>query len=248
MNTPTELEERTVAYHERTFAEDTAIWRDGINILLRGFDALQGRDVRNDTERVQVALLIRAWDTVYCAFDLALRGYYPQSLNLLRAPIEDWMAYWYLRSFPDDHSRFLGLGEDTPSFNDMLQQIEAKHGKEQGEAVRPWIKRLHKFSHVDRLGIKMAILPGADALNLALGPQQDRLRYLLCVEQGLTVTLELMEALDNLRRVMNAEPLEGFRQYVDRVDTWQQEQAKKARREATPDPDAKNEDTQAGSR
>ncbi len=220
-----QLEQAAVAHHEQTFTDDTGIWRDGINTLLRGFDALHKRNVQNDTERVQAILLIRAWNTVYCAFDLAQRGYYSQSLNLLRTPVEDWMAYWYLRVFPAEHFRFLGKGQNTPSFNDMLQKIESKHGKEQGDAVRPWIKRLHKFSHVDRLGIKMAILPGGDALNLALGPQRDRLRYLLCVEQALAVVLELMEALDNLRRLMGSEPLGGFQQYVDRVHVWQQKQA-----------------------
>jgi len=232
MNSPRELEEKAVAYHEQTLAEDTTVWRDGVNILLLGFDALQGRDVRNDTEKVQVAILVRAWDTLYCAFDLALRGYYAQSLNLQRTPIEDWMAYWYLRSFPEDHPKFTKIGVKTPCFNDMVQRIEAKYGKEQGETVRPWIMRLHKFSHVDRLGITMAILPGGDTLNLALGPQQDRLRYLLCVEQALTVIVELMKALNNFRGLMGSEPLEGFQQYFERAHAWQQEQAKKERKKS----------------
>lgn len=244
MTTLKALEEEAVLYHETTFAEGTAVCRDGIDILLRGFDAINGRDVRNDTERVQAALLIRAWNTVYCAFDLALRGYYPQSLNLLRTPIEDWMAYWYLRSFPDEHSRFLGQGKDTPKFKYMLDKLQEKHGEEAtaSATVSRKINRLHKFSHVDRLGVMMAILPGSNALNLALGPQQYRLRYLVCVEQVLTVILDFLEALDNFRRVLGCQPIVGFQQHAERVHAWQREQAEKAGKGSAPDPNAEDED------
>src|SRR3712207_5954810 len=72
-----------------------------------------------------------ATQNIYCAFQMAQRGYYPQSLNLLRPPVEYWMSYWYLRSFPEEHARFTNMAagsEETPRYNDMLQKIEARHG------------------------------------------------------------------------------------------------------------------------
>jgi hypothetical protein len=201
--------------------------------------------IGGDEEPIMIALLMRAWQTLACAYDLALRGYYPQALNLQRAPIEDWLAYWYLRSFPAEHPRFADLKQTTPSFNDMLQRIEAKHGSD--AQIRTWIKRLHKYSHVDRLGVRMVILPsptvtdscgssaqvgrGAarighcrtrqDGPSFALGPQQNALLFRYCAEEASATLLSLIEAVENLRRLMKCGPLAASDEYMQRRRAWQ---------------------------
>src|SRR5881394_3710379 len=96
------------------------------------------------------------------------------------------MAYWYVRSFPEEHVRFTSLKENTPTYNDMLQCIESKH--QRGDTrPRGWIKVLHKFSHVDRLSVRMAIVPREGQISFALGPQQDERLFRFCTSEALAV-------------------------------------------------------------
>lgn len=213
-------EQRATWFHEQSVTDAADIWRDGLNVLLRAFDPVSGRKVDRDEGIVLIALLLRALQTVSCANDLALRGYYPQALNLLRTPIEDWMSYWYLRSFPQEHSRFTNFAEATPLFNDMLQRIEAKHQRPDPN-VRAWIKRLHQFSHIDRSGVRMVILLGEEGISLALGPQQDELLFRYCTSEALAVIVALLEAVDNLRRLVGCDSLVGMVEYGKRVQKWQ---------------------------
>lgn len=218
-----DLEARAIAFHEQSVGDATELWRDGLNLLLRGFDPLAGRKPSRDEELAQVALLVQAWQTLTCAFNVALAGYYPQSLNLVRSPLEYWLAYWYLRSFPHEFKRFLNLQESTPSFNDMLQKMESKHGRTE-KPVRAWRKRLNSFSHVDRLPMRVAITEREDGNWLAVGPQQDARVFRGCAAEAGLLICALLEALDNLRRLVGLAPLEGYPEFDERFREWQTEQ------------------------
>lgn len=227
VNVPIEEWEReAIEFHVLHMADEVKVWTAGLNLLLKGMVEMQGRKVKSDAEAVQAALLTRAWNTMYCAYSLALRAYYSQGLNLLRAPIEDWMAYWYLRAFPQEHQKFLSMKKKTPTFRKMLEKIEKKYGDEQGEGIRDWINRLHKFSHVDRMGVLMVILNDPHRLSLALGPEVDGFgfNYKLCTEQALNVIVPHAEALDDFRRLVGLAPLVGFQEYLGRVKAWQDAQ------------------------
>jgi predicted XRE-type DNA-binding protein len=216
-------EAQAVAFHEQTCSDSASIWRDGLNILLRGFDPIQGRVIEQEHEMVLIALLMRAWQTIYRAYDNAIKGYYPQALNLLRTPIEDWMAYWYVRSFPEEYEHFTDQALRTPGFNDMLQKIEAKHSQVQpSRVVRDWIKRLHKYSHVDNASIQMAVPPRSTSVMLLLGPDQDAGAFQYCSAEGVALVLAHVEALDNLRKLLGSPGIREFASFRHRVDEYHQ--------------------------
>lgn len=221
-------EELAITFHEGSVADAVTIWRDGLNMYLRGLDPFSGRKTTREEEHVQLALLIGAWNTLYCAFGTALRGYYSQSLNLLRTPIEFWMAYWYLRSFPEHHELFTDSTLETPGYNDMLQKIEAKRGKEKDVTVREWIKRLHKFSHVDSSGIALLISPGEGGINVNLGSQMDEGLFRQCTSEAVISIRVLLESLDNMRRLVGYDPLSDLKEFVDRVQAWQKTRQRRA--------------------
>jgi predicted XRE-type DNA-binding protein len=216
-------EAAAVAFHEQTCSESDSIWRDGLNILLRGFDPIHGHVIEKEDETVLVALLMRAWQTIYRAHDSALKGYYPQALNLLRSPIEDWLAYWYIRSFPEQYKRFVDESLQTPPFNDMLQKIEARHFQGQpNPVVREWIKRLHRFSHVDRAGVRMVFLPSQTGAKLLLGPDRDAEAFHYCSAEAAALIQMHLEALDNLRKLFGLPGLTEFDSFKQRLKQYQE--------------------------
>ena len=162
-----------------------------------------------------------SWNTIYCASDLAERGYYPQALNLLRSPIEDWMAYWYLRSFSEQYERFLDLNQDTPTFNEMLRGIEGKQGKPPDKLVRGWIKRLHSYSHVDRKRIRMIIRQEGTGLFYGLGPSANEVQFRYCVSEALGIIGALLDALSNFRQLIGLAAIDDLAGFFDETQQWQ---------------------------
>ena len=78
MSEPIDLkraEPRAIAFHERSVADAADIWRDGLNLLLRGFDPIRGLKSEREETTVLIALMMQAWQTLQCSFDLAQRGY-----------------------------------------------------------------------------------------------------------------------------------------------------------------------------
>lgn len=214
-------EEAAIAFHEDSVDDAAAIWRDGLNMYLRGLDQFDRHKTKRKEESVQLALLIGAWTSLYWAFQTALRGYYRQALNLLRTPVEFWMAYWYLRSFPGEHERFLTTSSNAPTFNDMLQKVEARQGLPPDATVRGWIKRLHKFSHVDSANITLVFTPRKSGLQYDLGPQKDAQVFRSCTSEAAIAISMLLESLDNMRRLVGYDPLGDLKEFVDRVQAWQ---------------------------
>jgi hypothetical protein len=54
------------------------------------FELLLAREAKPQHERemVMIGLFTAPWNSLYCAHDLALSGYYGQALNLLRLPLQ----------------------------------------------------------------------------------------------------------------------------------------------------------------
>ena len=212
-------ENAAVQFHERVCTDSVSVWREGLNILLRGFDPIHGRVIEEEEETVLIALLMRAWQTVYRSYDTALKGYYPQALNLLRTPIEDWLAYWYVRSFPAEYERFTDGSSKTPLFNDMLTKLEGRHFEGKPDPrIRSWIKRLYKYSHVDAAGVQLVVVPSDANLKLLLGPDQDDKAFHYCSAEAVALVLMLMEALDNMRRLFGLPGIPEFSSFQDRVE------------------------------
>lgn len=215
-----EMEEQARAFHARVAGSTEDLWVHGINLLLDGLNSLSTFKVKREEERVMAALFVQAWNSQYCAHDLALRGYYAQGLNLVRIIVEDWLAYWYLRNCPEEHARFSDFSQRTPSFNDMLQKIESRQQWEPDPRVRAWIKRLHRFSHVDSAGIKMITSRTDDGIRLAMGPGNDELRFNLCASEAMAVIPALLEAMDNFLRLTGHQPLARWEAFSDRLQSW----------------------------
>lgn len=222
-----DAERQAITFHAQVCSTAENLWVDGINLLLRALDPLSGMKTTSDEQSILLALVIRAWNTLYCAHDLSIRGYYSQALNLLRTPLEDWMAYWYLCSFPEEHVKFRKFQNPSdpstkpPVFNEMLQAIESKHKQPMNTEIRDWMKRLHVFSHVSGSGVVMVISNTASGLHYHLGPTEDAEAFNLCASESATIITALLEAVDNLRLLMGASVYGEWPDYKRRVVEWQ---------------------------
>jgi len=176
---------------------------------------------------VMMALFTKAWNSLYCAHDLASRGYYGQSLNLVRQPVEDWASYWYLRVFPDRWEEFTETSKRTPRFEEMLETIEAANDKPKDVVVRGWMKRLHKFSHVDSFSVRVAVQVGDEgSVHYRLGPEPQEWPFRYCTSESIAIIGVILEAIDNFLRLIGRPTDVGPQGYLGRVIAWQKEQAR----------------------
>jgi hypothetical protein len=204
-------------------------------MLLDGLDPLRGYNFGPaEEQRVIMALFIKMLNSLRCFYELAARGYFIQSLNLLRTPVEDWMGYWFLRNFPGRYEEFTAAGSEPPSFNDMVQAVESMQNRQRksegkptlqpDERVRGWMKQLHQYSHLSRVGVRAIMTIDLVFTSYHLGPDQDEGRFRLCIAEALQVIGAHLEALDNFRQLAGRPAIQGFPAYIDRVESWQQSQ------------------------
>jgi hypothetical protein len=220
--------------HRARASDAEEIFLEGFNLLLRGLDALHGYHVgENQEHRAMTALVVQALNSLRCAYDLALRGYFVQALNLARPAMEDWMGYWYLRNRPEDHTRFTAKGQEPPDFNDMLQKIESRQNKLRTAAGQPknppeqwareWIKELHQFSHVSRARVMGTMRLEGEFTTFQVGSQPDEVWFRAAISKLLPIIVAHLDVMSNLRRLAGQEPIEQVA-YRQRVNEWQARQ------------------------
>jgi hypothetical protein len=209
-----------LAFHERELPDPAGLWRDGLNLYLRGFDPLKGHAGPRDEDAVKLGLLITAWQYLLGSFRLACWGYYPPALNLLRAPLEYGVAYWYLQARPGLYRRFIDPSAKTPRFKHMADALARVHGECVIRPIRDWVDQLSDFSHADRYVMRMMIERNERFINYGLGPQTHKLYFRSCTSQGASIIALLLSYLNDLRQIMGHAPVTGGTEYIDRVTEW----------------------------
>jgi len=230
------LEQLAIAAHMKQAPDAVAIYLDGFIMLHQSLHALKGYNFGDALEqRVMMALFIKTLNSMWCFYELAVLGYYVQALNLMRTPVEDWMGYWFLRNFPARHEEFTKPGLEPPEFNVALQAIESAQNRQRKIAgqlprqpdkrVRAWMKELHKYSHLSRLGVREVMTIDLDFTHYRLGPADDEAQFHATVAQAIPIVAAHLEAIDNFRRLAGRDPILEFNAYVDRAVGWQRAQA-----------------------
>lgn len=221
--------EASAAIRERScrdFAGTLAVWEEGINLLIRSLDPLQGmpyRDPEHAKEPVQFALFAQAVNHQLAMYDLALDGFYFEALGLVRPCVERWLAWWYVEATPDDATRFLHMSETTPDWNAMLQAVERGN---QDQFVRDWRKWLNKLAHVDRATLGMMWEPtNKENPLIRLGPVFSQELLEDCVGEAAAVIPPLLEIPDRMCLTYGLAPAEqdAATNYLARISAWMQD-------------------------
>ena len=85
---------------------------------------------------------------------MALRGYYVQSLNLLRIVYENWIAFHYLEKIPDKAHLWLrhSKKKQPPGHAAMLKELDANFNPLKGQ-MKKWYSTLCSFAHTDPINL-----------------------------------------------------------------------------------------------
>jgi len=201
------------------------LWAAGIEGSLRALDPLVGAVHQHpveDQEPVLFALIAHAVNHQLAMYSLALDGYYMESLGLVRACVERWLAWLYVTNFPNHASRFLRPeAGDSPEWGEMLKKLEQGT---KDDALRQWWNWLNKLAHVDQTTLGLIWEEPADATGamIRVGPTFDRKLLENCVGEASAVIPPLLQVTEQFCMRYGVEPAEpgAAEAYAAQLKTW----------------------------
>jgi hypothetical protein len=133
--------------------ECVKLLQDSLGLFADAFSIGENADNTKATI-AKMSLLSQNFATLKCAVDIALRGYYTQSMNLLRSVHENWVAFHYLSKRPDKATCWLRSSRKKrpPSHSAMMKVIEEDFGNLK-KNVKGWYSTLCRFAHTDAVGV-----------------------------------------------------------------------------------------------
>ena len=127
--------------------------QDSIGLLAIAFPIAKS-PVNNDSTLAKMGLLSHNFNTLKCSTDLALRGYYLQSQNILRVVYENWVAFHYLSQAPEKAKLWLkhSPSQQPPGHAAMLAKLGPEFSPVQKE-MKKWYSALCSFAHTDPINL-----------------------------------------------------------------------------------------------
>lgn len=156
MNTWEDFEHEARAVEEYTkdkAPEIVRLLQEAIGIFADAFSVGKNTDT-TDATVAKMSLLSHNFATLKCSADLAIRGYYTQSQNLLRIVYENWVAFHYLSKCPSKADLWLshGKGKQPPGHADMLKQLGSSFDPLKDQ-MREWYRKLCSFAHTSSFSV-----------------------------------------------------------------------------------------------
>ena len=128
--------------------EICSVLKNAISTLADGF--LEAEIKGEDAAHAQQGLYSQNLNSLKCSVDLAMRGYYTQSTELLRGVYENWIAFHYLSQFPLKAKCWLKKNNLPPKHSVMLNSLGPDFVENKDDA-RGWYGALCRFAHTDAL-------------------------------------------------------------------------------------------------
>jgi hypothetical protein len=218
-------QDAALKFHVENDPAPNQFWEANLNLFKDVLDLCRGH---NETEppmafAVQLAILCRSVNAHALAWELALKGFHAQSLNLLRNPLEDIISYRYLEVYPAEHERFTEVDDDlksTPLFNDMIQKLESKTGREKWAWAREWNKEHLKFSHIDKKNVAAMFAKVDRDYSFFVGPQKNAEMFRHCAKQACNELFRLTEAANDHQQLLGRQPWTGWGDYAEWFEGW----------------------------
>jgi len=157
MNTWEDFEREAIEVDKRTQDQATdlvQLLQDAIGLFANAFSIADNSDT-TDATMAKMSLLSQNFATLKCAVDLALRGYYSQSNNLLRIVYENWIAFHYLTKNPNEAHILLrnpNTGKRLPDLAVMRRALGDDFNPLK-EKIKEWYDVLCCFAHPHAAGV-----------------------------------------------------------------------------------------------
>jgi len=150
-----EREAREVDKFTKEQAPDLVqLLQDAIGLFADAFSIADNLDT-TDATMAKISLLSQNFAALKCAVDLALRGYYSQSMNLLRIVYENWIAFHYLTKNPDEAHILLrkpNTGKRLPN-PAVMRKALGENFNPLKEKIKQWYDVLCCFAHPHAAGV-----------------------------------------------------------------------------------------------
>lgn len=119
------VEEADSAMKAQTLAqrrEDAALIERLLDLFVVGLSSFGGQRPRDDIDHVVTLLCTKAFNSLRCAYELLLMGYYSQAITLIRTVEDDWLTCIYIIKYPAKTHIWLE-GKRTPFYGEMLNEL-----------------------------------------------------------------------------------------------------------------------------
>jgi hypothetical protein len=169
--------------------------KNSIGLFADGFSVSTRSSGSADDILAKMSLLSHSFGTLKCSADMALRGYYVQSMNLLRIVYENWIATKYIEKNPDKAVFWLRAShkKKPPGHGAMLKEIDEDYSPLK-DKMRDWYKTLCSFAHTDPLNLLSQIStieePGVTSIYFGATYKRDLFRtsaYSIFVWTGISL-------------------------------------------------------------
>jgi hypothetical protein len=125
-----------------------SLLKNAISFLADGF--LESEVINEGAAQAQQGLFSQNLNSLKSSVDLAMRGYYTQSMDLLRGVYENWIAFHYLSEYPLKAKCWLNKKLKPPKHSVMLKALGPNFIEDKNDA-RGWYSALCGFAHTDAL-------------------------------------------------------------------------------------------------
>ncbi len=159
------------------------------SVFTNGFSSIPTFKYEDDSEYIWLLILMRTLNSIRCSIDLMLKGYYSQSMSIIRTITEDYFVCGTVKDNEKVRDCLL-RDKRMPKYNKLATQMGAL------SIYKGDYHYQSKFTHSTRLSLRILYDLGSKTLKVA--PSYDETLFLLCAESLMRVSLCMFEILANL--------------------------------------------------
>jgi len=159
---------------------EVTLLRQAISLYAEAF-AIANDPAEPKAATARKALVSHNFNTLNLAFDAALRGYYVQSIALLRNIYENWLASWYLAKYPEEANYWLNPSwkQRPPKAETMRNKIEHPSKKAKSK-LHEFYEELSRFEHTDPAAVLSRFEMVENKPVIRVGVRYDRDDFAAC--------------------------------------------------------------------
>lgn len=158
------------------------------NVFLNGFSSIPKFEYKDESEYICLLILIRTLHSIRCSIELMTKGYYSQSMSILRTITEDWFVCGTVKGNIQVRDCLI-RDEKMPRYIDLAIQMDALN------IYRGDYHYQSKFTHSTRLSLR--VLYDLDKKVARVAPSYDESLFLLCAESLMRVSIFMFEVFAN---------------------------------------------------
>ena len=210
-NAELEVTKATQKMHQR----EIEIFTEVQNIFLNGFSSIPTFEYKDESEYICLLILIRTLNSIRCSIELMMKGYYSQSMSILRTITEDWFICGTVKENVQVRDCLI-RDKKMPHYKDLAIQMNALNVYEGDYHYQS------QFTHSSRLSLR--VLYDLDNNVAKVAPSYDESLFLLCAESLMRVSILMCAVFATLLTDLDKEKAQSWSENniakLDSVTNW----------------------------